>query len=804
MQSPSQSVLLAVLALPFLTAAIAPVLYRLLGDRIAYVGAAVAAIVFGLVGTQYGREGVVSLPWIPSLDVSIALYVDGLSLLLAFVVSGIGILIFTYSKGYMHDEPGKAKFYTTLLVFMGAMLGVAFAADLLALFVFWELTSVSSFVLIGHYQDDPDSQYAARKAMIITVAGGLFLLVGFLLLYVVSGSPDALGAPTFRLVGGDGSMIANAGAMREGLRSAGLLVPVLGLLAVGVGAKSAQVPFHIWLPNAMEAPTPVSAFLHSATMVKAGVYLVGRFRPLLGSPEWELLFAALGLLTMTVGAMLAITADDIKELLAYSTASHLGLIVAGFGLQSVYGAETGAFHILNHALFKAALFLVAGIVAHEAGTRLLSELGGLWRDLPITAAVAVVAALGMAGLPPFNGFYSKELLFEATYHLAHEAGGLWWVLPAVAVFGSVFTFLYSIRFLSLFFGDRPDALDHVHSPPVTMLAPPVVLAVLAGVIGLGGVTSTMGIHFEPLTSFVDRIAEGVGAAEPHFGYHLPTALTPAAAMSALTIGAGALAYPYYGRLATVLDRLASMRPLSPNWYYDGAIEWLDRTRIVAGRVQTGQLRTYAIWLLTAVAGLALAGYAGAGVVLPTVSSLAAEPAMAIVLGVAIVAALAVTRAPSHVAGVLTLSILGFMVAIFYILASAPDLALTQLVVETLVLVLFLLVLDRLPAFYGELDRLQALRDGVVSAVVGVTVFLTVLVTTAATPGKPIYEYFIERAGVPAEHGQTLFDFGGGGNVVNVILVDFRAFDTMGEISVIAMAALSVITLIAMRKRGETQ
>ena len=802
MQSPSQSVLLVVLALPFLAAAIAPLVYRLAGDRVAYFGATVAAVAFGLIGTQYGTEGVVSIPWIPSLDVSLALYVDGLSLLLGFVVSGIGILIFTYSGGYMHDEPGKAKFYTTLLVFMGAMLGVAFAADLLALFVFWELTSVSSFVLIGHYQDDPDSQYAARKAMVITVAGGLFLLIAFLLLQTVSA--DAMGTATFRLVGGEESMIANAEAMREGLRSAGLFVPVLGLLAVGAAAKSAQVPLHIWLPNAMEAPTPVSAFLHSATMVKAGVYLVGRFRPLLGSAEWAMLFAGLGLLTMTVGAMLAIKADDIKELLAYSTASHLGLIIAGFGLQSIYGAETGAFHILNHALFKAALFLVAGIVAHEAGSRLLSDLGGLWRDLPITAAVAVVAALGMAGLPPFNGFYSKELLFEATFHAADHAGGLWWILPPIAVFGSVFTFLYSIKFLSLFFGDRPDALDHVHSPPLPMLAPPVVLAVLAGVVGLGGIGGTLGIHLGPLEGFVNRVVEGAGAADPHFGYYLPTSLTPAAGMSAITIGVGAIAYPYYDRLAAVVERLASIKPLSPNWYYDGIIGWLDRTTVVTERVHTGRIRTYAIWLLVGVAALAVGGYVAAGVALPALSSITLGAPMIIVLGVAVVAAVAVTSAPSHVAGVLTLSILGFMVAIFYILANAPDLALTQLVIETLVLVLFLLVLNKLPAFYGDLDRRQILTDSVVSGIVGVTVFLTVLVSTAATPGQPIYKYFLERGGVPSEHGQTLLDWGGGSNIVNVILVDFRAFDTLGEISVVAMAALSIITMIAMRQRGEAQ
>ncbi|MFB6092275.1 MAG: hydrogen gas-evolving membrane-bound hydrogenase subunit E [Haloquadratum sp.] len=798
---PTLGVVLALVFLPFAAAALAPLGYRALGERTAYAAAAVALVCLGLVSRLYlrGAHGTVAVEWIPSLGVSLAFYVDGLALLISFLASGVGVLILTYSGGYMHGEPGQAKYYATLLAFMGSMLGVALAGDLVALFVFWELTSLSSYLLIGHYTSESASVYASRKSMLITVAGGLFMLVGFLLVAWTAG--ETLGTTTYSVP----ILLEHAAEIRAALHGNGLFVPVLALVVVGAATKSAQVPFHIWLPNAMEAPTPVSAFLHSATMVKAGVYLIGRFRPfflpeeaaVLG--EWTLAVAVLGLATMTVAAILAVAATDIKELLAYSTASHLGLIIAGFGFANTYGAEAGAFHILNHASFKAALFLVAGIVAHEAGTREISKLGGLREHLPITAAVATVASLSMAGVPPFNGFYSKELLFEASYEAAAHAGGLAWLFPVVAVFGSVFTFLYSIKFASLFFGTVPDELGGVHRPPLSMLVPPVLLGVLVVAISAG--------PNAVISALVGDVYGSVVAGHGHghaFSVSLPTKPTPYALMSAVTILVGSAAFPFYDRIHRGI-RSGLCGPVRANWWYDGAVDGIESVGAVAtSRVQTGLLRTYAGWAFTGVAALALGGYLAAGVSLPAFSGFAVTPAMFLVLLVAIVGAVAVDIAPSHVAGVLTLSILGFMVAIFYILADAPDLALTQLVVETLVLVIFLLVLDRLPAFYGEATLSRSLRDGALAAVVGVTVATTVLVTTAATPADPIAEFLTENAGVPAEHGSFFVDAGGGGNVVNVILVDFRAFDTMGEISVVAMAALAILTLVRMRDRGETQ
>ncbi len=783
--SPDQAVIVAAVALPFVAAALTPLVFRLLGEGTGFAGTLVALASFGLLATQYGAEGTVSLQWIPSLDVALRFYVDGWALLFALLACGIGTLIFTYSPAYMHGQSGLVRYYAALLAFMGSIVGIALAADLIAIFLFWELTSLASFVLIGYYTADESSQYAARMAMLVTVGGGLFLLVGLLLLSVVAG--DVLGpASAFNLA----AMLENPEAMQAALRERGLFLPVLGLLAIGAATKSAQVPLHFWLPNAMAAPTPVSAFLHSATMVKVGVYFVGRVRPMLVGEEWLLLFATLGLATMTICAMLAVAATDIKELLAYSTASHLGLMIAGFGFTSVYGAETGVFHLLNHALFKAALFLVAGIIAHEAGTREIAKLGGLRHDLPVTAAITAVVALSMAGIPPFNGFYSKELLYEAAVEASHhhEIGALGWLYPTVAVFGSIFTVLYSLRFLALFFGERPDELGHVHSPPVSLLAPPALLALLAAVVSVDP-QFAVDLVVQPALE-----ATAVDPHEMHIG--LPSSYSTPVGMSAVTIVAGVAAFPFYDRLHDAIGEIPRRAPpISANWWYDALVSTLSvEGRWLAGRVHNGLLRTYATWTLAGTCSLALVGFVAAGALDPVELGLEATPSIALVLLVAVVGALAVVLSDTHVAGVLTLSILGFMIAIFYILASAPDLALTQLVVETLVLVIFLLVIEEIPEGY-TIGLRRSARDVALSLAVGATAFVTVLVTTGARPAGPTL--------IASKYAEWAVPEGGGTNIVNVTLVDFRGFDTLGELVVVGLAAISILTLIVMRGRGDS-
>jgi len=780
---PALWVLAVAIGLPFVAAALTPLLSRVVGERVGYFGAAVATVSFGLVLTQVGTEGTVATPWIPSHDVALRFHVDGLALLFGLLASGIGVLIFAYAATYMHGMPDLGRFYMALLAFMGSILGVAFAADLVVLFLFWELTSVTSFVLIGYHTEDASSRYSARMAMVITVGGGLCLLVGLLVLAVAA---ELAGVGAFDLA----AILENGDAVRAVMEENGLFVPALVLVTVAAAAKSAQVPLYFWLPGAMVAPTPVSAFLHSATMVKVGVYALGRVRPLFHGPEWTALVATLGMLTMAVGAILAVLASDIKELLAYSTASHLGLMIAAFGFQTHYGPEAGAFHLFNHALFKAALFLVAGIVAHEAGSRQIDELGGLRRGLPVTAAIAAVATLSMAGLPPFSGFYSKEILFEAAWETAQAGGGLAWLYPATAVFASIFTVLYSLRFLWLFLGEKPGELGTVHRAPFLLVAPPAVLAVGVAFVSLLPDTAI---------GFIVDDAASAAALEPvEINAKIPTKLSGPVAMSIVTIGAGFAAFPYYSEIRAVLTRIhGATRQVHPVTVYNGVLGATDRTSTaVSAHVHTGQIRTYVWWLLASTCALAVAGYASTATGLPTPTSAETPVAMILVLGVAVLAAIAVSIAESHVTGVLTLGILGFMVAIFYILASGPDLALTQLVVETLLLLIFLLVIEELPAFYGELERGKVVRDAALSVLVGATAFVSVLYAApAADSGLTETAEKYVSAAVPE---------GGGTNVVNVILTDFRAFDTLGESIVIVIAALSVLVLLTMRDRGETQ
>jgi len=766
---PNETVLISLVFFPFLAALSIPFIYKFLKNRISYFSAGVSASCFIAMLSIYGSQGAVSIPWIPSLGISLTFYVDGLATLMGLLVTGVGTLVMIYSSSYMENADRKPKYYASLLAFMGSMLGVVFSGDLIMLFVFWELTSVTSFLLIGYRQDE-SAKYAARKSMIITVGGALFMLASFLMINSVTG--------TFSLI----EMLSHPEAVQQELRTAGLFLPVLFSMVVGAAAKSAQVPFHIWLPNAMEAPTPVSAFLHSATMVKAGVFLLARFRPVLVSSEWSMILVPLGLLTMTVAGILAVASTDIKELLAYSTASHLGLIVAALGFTSGLGAEAAGFHILNHALFKASLFLVAGIVAHEAGTRVIGELGGLKHDLPLTAFIAVVAGLAMGGVPPFNGFQSKELLFEASWHAATHAGGFVWLAPMVAVLGSIFTFIYSIKFVSLFFGEKPASLEHVHRPSKKMVVPAVWLMV--------GVLFTTVFPQAAVDLVVQGVIESAAIEAHHLHVSLIPHLSPALGMSLVTLGFGALCFRYYEMIHNGVNSFLVENPyFQVNWWYDSLLREAELfSGELAQFIHHGHLRKYLSKVVGGFAVFGLAGYVAASVSLPP---LGVEIGLAtiLVLGVAVTAGFASIRSKSHISGVLTLSVIGATIAIFYILARAPDLALTQLVVETLSLIIFLLVLDRLPSFYGSIKRSRMVTDSVLSIFVGSAVSVTVLLATSGTPDS-ISQYFIENA----------VGKGGGTNIVNVILVDFRGFDTMGEITVVSMTALAIVTLIGMRGR----
>ncbi len=749
---------------PFAASVLIGIFYQHLEDISAYLGAFSGLVSFLAVYSLIGTNGTIFIPWIPSLGISLEFYIDGISLMIALLASGIGILVFLYSKPYMEHEDRKRKYYAVLTAFMGSMIGLVFSSNLILLFMFWEFTSICSFLLISHSQRLDSAIQASKKSLLITVGSGLLLLIGFIVL------GNALG--TFSLA----EILAMKDVVQT-LSTQGLYIPVLLLIGIGAAAKSAQVPLHIWLPDAMQAPTPVSAFLHSATMVKAGVFLIGRFRPVLMNGEaWNMLFITLGLVTMTAGAMLAVSAKELKELLAYSTASHLGLIVAGFGFSSVLGGETATFHIFNHALFKASLFMVAGIILHETGTQKIRELSGLGKEWPLLGAVATVSGLSMAGLPLFNGFYSKELLFESAYHAASHTGGIFWILPVIAVLGSVLTFLYSFRFISVFYGEKT---VEQHNIPRLMLLPPAVLASISLIVGL--------LPNRFIDSIVYPALHSVATEVHGMSVHVIPHLTPAFAMSLVTIATGLLAYRKIEFLHAKLGEIRDISLLTPNYYYSRGLELSSRASdIVVENVETGLLRTYIIWVLVVASASGLAGFVIAGA-LPSVT-LSVEIPVAIVLATSVAAVYAVLRSDTYISSVLTLSILGFMVSIFYLLMDAPDLVMTQLVVESLSLIIFLLVLNKIPEYTKQVSFSRKYRDLVISGAAGLLVFASVLYSTSIkTPGK-LAEYYIENA-VPGS---------GGTNVVNVILVDFRGLDTMGEISVIVMAGLAILMLFRMR------
>ncbi|MFQ5882042.1 MAG: hydrogen gas-evolving membrane-bound hydrogenase subunit E [Candidatus Methylomirabilales bacterium] len=755
---------------PFLAAALTPLLARYLGPRTGWWAAAVAlgstgALLTLLPPVAQGTTLRYTLPWVPLLDVDITFMVDGLSLFFALLISFAGSLIMAYGRFYLGPEENHGKFFAYMLLFMGSMLGVVLTGNLIALFVFWELTSLSSFLLIGFWDRREASRYGATKALIITAGGGIAMLIGFILLHQLTGS------------------WAVEEALRQGevIRSSSLYLPILGLVFFGCVTKSAQTPFHIWLPNAMEAPTPVSAYLHSAAMVKAGLYLVARLYPALsGTEAWLYLVGGVGLLTLCVGGFLALGQDDLKALLAYSTVSQLGLIMTLYGLGTRQGVVAGSLHLMNHAVFKAALFLCVGMVEHETGTRRLSQLGGLWRAMPWTGTFTVIAAAAMAGLPPLGGFVSKELFYMATLEVARE-GAVRILFPLLAVLGSVLTFAYSLRLVyGVFFGRPGQPPRHPHEAPVGMRFSPLVLTLFNPLFGLWPA---------PAGQFLLRpMAEGIlgGRTEVHLalwhGLGLPLG------MSAAAIAFGLLLYRAAWRTEQWQERAFSRFSLDS--LYDGGLLLLSRLgRGVSIQLQSGILRQYLLWILSFLSLLILFTFTSHRVSLVPAEARSALSYEGLLLALIIATAVAVVLASQPLPAVILLGGVGYLLGILFIILYAPDLALTQILIETVSLILFLLVIYRLPPFIPEqASRGRLLRDSLLATGVGGAVTAVLLATVGQGYYPSIADFFL-RESLPG---------GGGRNVVNVILIDFRGYDTLGEITVLGIALLGVVTLL-MRK-----
>ncbi|WP_425260882.1 monovalent cation/H+ antiporter subunit A [Rubrivivax sp. RP6-9] len=741
--------------------------------RTAWLAAAVTAAALALLLAQASAVfgGQVLLQggdWVPAIGLNARFRLDGLALMFAGLITGIGLLIILYAAWYLGKEDPAGKFYTLLMLFMAAMLGIVLSDNLLLLVVFWELTSISSFLLVGYWGHKAEARAGARMALAVTGGGGLVLLAGVLLLGHIAG--------TFEL----SQMFERTAQIR-----AHALFPLATVLVlIGCFTKSAQWPFHFWLPEAMAAPTPVSAYLHSATMVKAGIFLLARLYPVLGgSGLFETVVATTGLVTMVFAAYVAVFKHDLKGLLAYSTISHLGLITFLIGLASPLSAVAAVFHILNHATFKASLFMTAGIVDHETGTRDMRQLGGLMRLMPWTGTLAMVAAASMAGVPLANGFISKEMFFTEAVGVAH--GTAWNVLvPLAATLGGICSVAYSLRFIhDVFFNGPPKNLPnpHPHEPPPFMKAP---VALLVAVCVLVGVAPAL--TFGPLVHVAATAVLGAPPPDYHLsiwhGFNLPLA------MSAVALVLGVAMY-------FALQRRFNLHLHHPRGWTGRLVftRAIDGLFALAGRftqrLENGSLQRYAAWMVASAVLLAawpwLAG-SGDAPGTGTRTLLPATP-LALVAWALLLAAGAALVLGHHdrFRAVVLVGVVGLVTALTFLAFSAPDLALTQLSVEVVSTALLLMGLALLPqttpressARRKARDALLALAGG------GGIAWITWLVLTR--DHDAIAWYFLQNS-VP---------LGGGTNAVNVILVDFRGYDTFGEITVLGIAAVGVLALL---------
>lgn len=749
----------------FIAALLAPWLHRLLPRWSGLLFAAFPAALFCWFATFIGQVaagGIVStnLPWVSSLGVNLSFYLDGLSLLFALLILGAGALVLVYSGDYLKGHRHQGRFHSLLLLFMASMLGLVLADNLITLFVFWELTSLSSYLLIGFEHGRESSRKAALQALLVTGAGGLALLAGLLLLAGAGGSDE------ISLLLGRGDVV----------RGHGLYPAILTLVLAGAFTKSAQFPFHFWLPSAMAAPTPVSAYLHSATMVKGGIYLLARFSPILGGSEaWHYSLTVTGAVTMLLGAVMAVAQKDLKRLLAYSTVSALGTLTLLLGLDTIQAVQAAMVFLLVHALYKGALFLVAGALDHAAGTRHLDGLGGLLRHMPLIAGAAVLSACAMAGLPPMLGYIGKELLYEAKLQ-APAAAAL--ITGSGVLANIIMVAAAGIVGIGPFFGKGAGPAHKPHRVSPALWLGPLLPAV-------------MGLAFGLFPGLIDRslVAPAVSAvrAEPSsIQLSLWHGLNPVLLLSLVTYGSGAALYLCRSRLYLAAAKTAAAAAWGPSRWYDAAVHWLMRLAgLLARLLQTGYLRYYLMIVLGAAFVLIFVTLTiEVGIPRP---GFAAPPLFHewVIAAVMLAAAMFAAASLSRLAVVAALGVVGYGVALIYILFGAPDLAMTQFCVETLTIILFVLVLYRLPRFSILSDRRARARDALIALGNGGIMTVLVLAATSEPVSSRISRFFAENALTEA-HGR---------NVVNVILVDFRALDTLGEITVLAVAALGVYALL---------
>ncbi|KMY48774.1 Na+/H+ antiporter subunit A [Peribacillus loiseleuriae] len=788
--------------IPFIFAIFVPLIYKLLTPRI-HTGWFVLFVPLTLFiyllryipAIAKGKTIHNTVPWIPSAGINYTTYLDGLGLIFGLLITGVGALVILYSIYYMskHRE-ALHNFYVYLLLFMGAMLGLVFSDNILVLYVFWELTSISSFLLIAYWSQRKKSRQGALKSMLITIFGGLAMLAGFIML----------------------SMMTNTYSIREMITQVdimtanSLFLPAMILILIGAFTKSAQFPFSTWLPDAMEAPTPISAYLHSATMVKAGIYLVARFTPVFGgSSEWFWIVSGVGMITLLYGSVNAVKQTDLKALLAYSTISQLGLIMSLLGLGSAamyfgHGDEStmyavavlaAIFHLINHSTFKGSLFMVVGIIDHETGTRDIRKLGGLMHLMPISFTLTIIGSFSMAGLPPFNGFLSKELFFTGVLQAAHlnvfnmETFGM--LFPVIAWVASVFTFIYCmILVFKTFTGKyQPKRLEkEAHEAPIGMLIPPIILASLVIAIFFFPNVVSKYLLQPAVVAILPDFAQNGGAHVQISAWHgWNTELF-------MTIGVVALGVFMFIFLKKWI-RIYGIFPqaLTLDHLYNQGIEKIESISYrLTNRYMTGSIRDYLVYIFT----FMILMLGGAIWLLNGISFDSSNDAPinmyegGLVAGM-VIAACTVLFSKSRMTSLIAVGALGYLVSMLFVIFRAPDLALTQLVVETVTTALFLLCFYHLPELSKNIGRMRFKATNlIVSIGVGMVVTIMALSANGTRLFEPISSYF-----------EDSYELAGAKNIVNAILVDFRGFDTMLEISVLCIAGLGVYTLIKLRLTG---
>jgi multicomponent K+:H+ antiporter subunit A len=741
-------------------------------NRLASAWVAATVTILGLIllapsmsDTFSGETIIQSWSWIPAIGLEFAFRLDGLALLFAFLILGIGLLVIIYARYYLHTKDCMGRFFAYLLIFMGSMLGIVLSENIIQLLIFWELTSLSSFLLISYWQYREDAREGASMALAITGGGGLALLAAILLLGNIVGSYN----------------LSDVLAAGDVVRSHELYLPILILFLMGVFTKSAQFPFHFWLPHAMAAPTPVSAYLHSATMVKAGIFLLARFFPVFSdTPEWTLLVGGAGLITLLLGAYMALFKHDIKGLLAYSTISHLGLITLLFGFGTQLAAVAAIFHIINHATFKASLFMVAGIIDHETGSRDMRKLNGMFKYMPHTAVLAIIASSAMAGVPLLNGFLSKEMFFEQTLTAVSETP-LILILPVLVTLAAIFAVAYSLRFIhDVFFNGEPIDLPKTpHGPPLFMRIPVDLLVLICLAVGIFPMIVVSPILAAAVAGSLQTAPPDYSLAIWH-GFNLPLV------MSVLALVLGAVVYLYRERLFAWHER--KVERLDARIIYHFIFNHITTVaNVVTRSFDKGSLQNAIAWIMGTAFFAGVIGFMYGSSSVFGQRELLPIDGVSLLAAVIIIAASIMTVVMHHkrLIAVIMVGAVGLIVALIFVKFSAPDLALTQLSVEVVTIVLLLLALYFLPQNSPqEISRLRISRDILISILSGVGVMVMSMAVMTRN-FAPISDFFLANS-VPG---------GGGTNVVNVILVDFRGTDTLGEIVVLALAGLGIFALL---------